>query len=188
MALCPSCNRPVAMARPRCLYCGAALPREAVEEAAQGAAAAAGPGSGPLSAPFPDETAPAITRALLILEILQQVRRRERVKPVLLLEAPSRRAGLVLARRQIAGGPRACRRRDEDELRTGFRRVPVPESIVGEKRRANRGTKRERRGVVRHEPLGAGVIADREAYEFPATHTSRVQQNDREAIDLGAQR
>lgn len=37
---CPSCHRPVAMARPRCLYCGAALPAATVE-AAQAAAAEA---------------------------------------------------------------------------------------------------------------------------------------------------
>jgi hypothetical protein len=30
MANCPSCRRPVAVARPRCLYCGAELPRELV--------------------------------------------------------------------------------------------------------------------------------------------------------------
>src|SRR5262249_28600315 len=69
MALCPSCNRPVAMARPRCLYCGAALPAEAVEEAAQGASAAAGPLGGPLSAPSPAEAAPAEARPLLLLDL-----------------------------------------------------------------------------------------------------------------------
>jgi hypothetical protein len=36
MALCPACARPVAVARPRCLYCGAALSAEAVAEAEQG--------------------------------------------------------------------------------------------------------------------------------------------------------
>jgi hypothetical protein len=35
MALCPSCARPVAVARPRCLYCGASLSAEAVAEAEQ---------------------------------------------------------------------------------------------------------------------------------------------------------
>lgn len=30
---CPACGRPVAVARPRCLYCGAALPAEAVSQA-----------------------------------------------------------------------------------------------------------------------------------------------------------
>src|SRR5262245_58263487 len=69
MALCPSCNWPVAMARPRCLYCGAALPAEAVEEAAQGAAAATGPGGGPLSAPAAGEDGPGVARALLILDL-----------------------------------------------------------------------------------------------------------------------
>jgi hypothetical protein len=33
MPLCPACARPVAVARPRCLYCGAALSAEAVREA-----------------------------------------------------------------------------------------------------------------------------------------------------------
>src|SRR6187399_2076554 len=32
--LCPSCARPIAMARPNCVYCGAALSAEALEEAA----------------------------------------------------------------------------------------------------------------------------------------------------------
>src|SRR5687767_4412843 len=31
---CPRCKRPVAVARAQCLYCGAALPAEAVEQAA----------------------------------------------------------------------------------------------------------------------------------------------------------
>jgi hypothetical protein len=35
MALCPACARPVAVARPRCLYCGALLSAEAVAEAEQ---------------------------------------------------------------------------------------------------------------------------------------------------------
>src|SRR5262245_50962920 len=30
---CPACARPIAMARAHCVYCGAALPAEAVEEA-----------------------------------------------------------------------------------------------------------------------------------------------------------
>src|SRR5262245_29350810 len=33
MALCPACARPVAVARPRCLYCGEPLSAEAVAEA-----------------------------------------------------------------------------------------------------------------------------------------------------------
>jgi hypothetical protein len=69
MALCPSCNRPVAMARPRCLYCGAALPAEAVEEAAQGAAAAVGPAGGPLSPSSTADVPPGVARALLILDL-----------------------------------------------------------------------------------------------------------------------
>src|SRR5262249_45514864 len=37
MALCPACARPVAVARPRCVYCGAALSAEAVAEAEESA-------------------------------------------------------------------------------------------------------------------------------------------------------
>src|SRR3970040_491347 len=49
-ASCPACGRPVALARPQCLYCGAALPRSVVEEAARQAEAAA---TVPASAPAP---------------------------------------------------------------------------------------------------------------------------------------
>jgi hypothetical protein len=42
-ASCPACGRPFALARPQCLYCGAALPAGVVEEAARQAAAAAAP-------------------------------------------------------------------------------------------------------------------------------------------------
>ena len=34
---CPACARPIAMARARCVYCGAALPAEALEEATRAA-------------------------------------------------------------------------------------------------------------------------------------------------------
>jgi hypothetical protein len=49
-ASCPACGRPVALARPRCLYCGASLPAAVVEEAArqaESAAAAEAPPAGP---------------------------------------------------------------------------------------------------------------------------------------------
>jgi hypothetical protein len=39
MASCPACRRPVALARARCLYCGAPLPPEAVSPAAPASAA-----------------------------------------------------------------------------------------------------------------------------------------------------
>jgi hypothetical protein len=39
-AACPSCGRPLALARPACLYCGAALPAAVVQEAARLAQAA----------------------------------------------------------------------------------------------------------------------------------------------------
>src|SRR5262245_38667258 len=48
MPACAACRRPVAMARPTCVYCGAPLPAEVVDEAARGAEAAAAP------APVPD--------------------------------------------------------------------------------------------------------------------------------------
>jgi hypothetical protein len=54
MMVCPACDRPVALARPRCLYCGAALPREVL----RGEAPAA-------SEPPP----PAQDRTLVILEL-----------------------------------------------------------------------------------------------------------------------
>jgi hypothetical protein len=40
-ASCPSCGRPVAMARPLCLYCGKPLPAAVIQEAARQAEAAA---------------------------------------------------------------------------------------------------------------------------------------------------
>jgi hypothetical protein len=59
-ASCPACGRPVAVARPQCLYCGGALPAAVVEEAArQAAASAAAAGSAPLGPP----------RALLVLDL-----------------------------------------------------------------------------------------------------------------------
>lgn len=53
---CPSCRRPVAVARPRCLYCGAELPRELLEPAQGQAEPAAEPPPGP-------------DRSLLILDL-----------------------------------------------------------------------------------------------------------------------
>lgn len=44
-ASCPSCGRPVALARAECLYCGATLPAAVVEDAARQAAEAAAPSS-----------------------------------------------------------------------------------------------------------------------------------------------
>ena len=59
-ASCPSCGRPVALARPRCLYCGGALPAAVVEEAARQAEAAAAAASPPAA------TGPA--RSLLVVD------------------------------------------------------------------------------------------------------------------------
>jgi len=75
MAACPSCNRPVAMARPSCLYCGSPLPAEAVEEAAKGAEALRAPAAvgeafgrdEPATAA--PETGPRDNRLLLILDL-----------------------------------------------------------------------------------------------------------------------
>ena len=62
-ASCPSCGRPVAVARPQCVYCGAALPASAVEEAAgQAAQAAAAPS---LAATVPEGP----PRALVVLDL-----------------------------------------------------------------------------------------------------------------------
>jgi hypothetical protein len=71
MAACPSCKRPVAVARPTCLYCGKALPRDLVVAAAARHAIAPAPSlpglPGPL-APSPNEPA-ALARTLLVIEV-----------------------------------------------------------------------------------------------------------------------
>src|SRR5262249_45291578 len=64
MANCPACARPVAVAHPRCLYCGAELPPMAVAEAA--AQVAAGERGGGATA---GSAAPAAARVLEILEL-----------------------------------------------------------------------------------------------------------------------
>ena len=69
MATCPSCNRPVAMARPTCVYCGAALPAEtvsAVEEATASLRAGANTLRAPMSAA--PSGAPAPDRWLLAVD------------------------------------------------------------------------------------------------------------------------
>jgi len=62
-ASCPACGRPVALARPRCLYCGAALPADVVEEAARQAEAAA---AATTAAAPPSGAGPA--RSLLVVD------------------------------------------------------------------------------------------------------------------------
>jgi hypothetical protein len=63
-AACPSCGRPVALARPQCLYCGASLPAAVVEEAARQAAEAAPP------APAAADAVPAgPPRSLLVVDL-----------------------------------------------------------------------------------------------------------------------
>src|SRR5688572_858907 len=60
---CPSCGRPVALARPQCLYCGTALPASVVEEAArQAEATLAPPGAGEAAATGPP-------RSLIVLDL-----------------------------------------------------------------------------------------------------------------------
>ncbi|HSB60387.1 MAG TPA: zinc ribbon domain-containing protein [Vicinamibacteria bacterium] len=60
MPQCPACGRPVAMARPHCVYCGARLPDEAV--------GAATPGD-PAAAPAIPSAAPPPKRLLLVLDL-----------------------------------------------------------------------------------------------------------------------
>jgi hypothetical protein len=57
MASCPSCRRPVAVARAACLYCGAPLPLEATAEAREPQARAAG--AGPVE----------VERSLVVLDV-----------------------------------------------------------------------------------------------------------------------
>jgi hypothetical protein len=62
-ASCPSCGRPVALARPQCLYCGAGLPASVLEEAArQAEATLAAPAAGEAAAAGPP-------RSLIVLDL-----------------------------------------------------------------------------------------------------------------------
>jgi len=83
-ASCPSCGRPVALARPQCLYCGDALPGAVVEEAGRQAEAASaeataepGPARGLLVLDLEgaDPRAVAAALALSAFEAAQRVRR-----------------------------------------------------------------------------------------------------------------
>jgi hypothetical protein len=70
-ATCPRCARPVAAAQPRCVYCGAELPAEAVEAAAAARAALEADwarGAVPEAAASGAPEAPATPRVLLVLE------------------------------------------------------------------------------------------------------------------------
>ena len=60
MPQCPACGRPVAMARPHCVYCGARLPDGAVGVATR---------SNPAAAPAPPSAEPQPKRLLLILDL-----------------------------------------------------------------------------------------------------------------------
>jgi len=71
VSACPSCRRPVAVARATCLYCGVALPADAVEAAAAAAQqvraeSISSAGTGPLV------TAPASERHLVVVEVRDQ--------------------------------------------------------------------------------------------------------------------
>jgi hypothetical protein len=59
---CPACGRPVAMVRPRCLYCGGALPQDALEAAEVARAETIAPAPGLPPAPTSGEA-----RTLLVL-------------------------------------------------------------------------------------------------------------------------
>ena len=63
-AWCPSCGRPVALARTQCLYCGAALPAAVVEEAVRQASVAA-----PSPAAAADSVPVGAPRSLLVLDL-----------------------------------------------------------------------------------------------------------------------
>jgi hypothetical protein len=83
-ASCPSCGRPVALARPQCLYCGAALPADVVLEAGRQAEAAQAEAAAPAGPPrslivvdFEGADATAVAKALGLsaFEAAQRVRR-----------------------------------------------------------------------------------------------------------------
>ncbi len=66
MPLCPACARPVAVARPRCLWCGAELPAEFGSDAEQSAREIT---RAPVAAAAETETETAARRLLLVLEL-----------------------------------------------------------------------------------------------------------------------
>jgi hypothetical protein len=67
-ANCPRCARPVAAAQPRCVYCGAELPPEAVEQAAAARASLEAEWAREATPAGPAE-APATPRVLLVLPL-----------------------------------------------------------------------------------------------------------------------
>jgi hypothetical protein len=93
---CPSCGRPVALALPRCLYCGAAL---GVEQVAAAAAAVRELAHGPAPPPSP-------ARVLLVLELAgatADVLERATGLPAYESRLLARRGGLHLLRALDAG-------------------------------------------------------------------------------------
>ncbi len=61
---CPACQRPVALARAQCLYCGAALPAEAVAAAAESARALSGP-----ALPDAEAAPPSANGVILVVDL-----------------------------------------------------------------------------------------------------------------------
>ena len=138
-AACASCGRPIALARPQCLYCGAAVPAAAVEEAARQAAEVA---AAPLAAA--DAVAAGPARSVLVLALdgadPQAVTKGLAVST---FEAGqrARRGGWQLHR--IA--PLAEAEREADRLaRAGLRVVALPEAEV--------------RGAARPLPVSGGRL------------------------------
>jgi hypothetical protein len=111
MAACPSCNRPVAVARAYCLYCGAPLPAESVRaaEAAAASVRAASPSSG-VAAHLGEAPAVAATnRWLLVVDIKEQ----SALDLARIFDLPAYEAG----QRQRLGGFQLQRAGDEASVR-----------------------------------------------------------------------
>ena len=73
-ATCPACRRPIAVARPTCLYCGAALPAEAVAAVERAGTTEAPAPSLPAVASrfglrFDPRPAPTADRLLLVVDL-----------------------------------------------------------------------------------------------------------------------
>jgi hypothetical protein len=122
-AACPSCGRPVALTRPACLYCGAALPAAVVQEAARQAQAA--------QAASPAEPAPAgPPRCLLVVDLAgAEVQAVADALAVSAFEAAqrARRPGWQLHRIVPAGDAKG---EAERMGRAGIRAAVLPEAEV----------------------------------------------------------
>lgn len=144
---CVSCGRPVALARPSCLYCGAPLSPEQVAAAAGAAAAlAAGPDSPASEAGCGERANRAGSRVLLVAELaavspeaLARAAGLSRYEAALL----TRRGGLHLLRALEAGAAAAVAERLGAD---GIRVFEVPEAEA--RVRPVRVASGERRGAV----------------------------------------